>query len=148
MHFALATLNDLDDLAPLFDAYRQFYGFPPDPTTARTFLEARLARGESVILLARDADRRATGFVQLYPTFSSLTPGPSFILNDLFVVPGARRSGIATALLRAAETHARASGAVNMTLSTAVTNHTAQRLYERLGWIRDTTFLTYERMLG
>ncbi len=147
MHIDLASLHDLDDLAPLFDAYRQFYGFPPDLPTARAFLQARLVRGESVILLARDDTRHATGFVQLYPTFSSLAPGPSFILHDLYVAPEARRSGIATTLLRAAETHARAAGAVSMTLATAVTNHAAQRLYERLGWIRDTAFLTYERTL-
>lgn len=147
MPITQATPDDLDDLAPLFDAYRQFYGFPSDLPAARAFLEARLTRNESVVLLARDADHHATGFVQLYPTFASLTPGPSFILHDLFVVPAARRSGIATGLLRAAEAHARAAGAVTMTLSTAVTNHPAQRLYEHLGWIRDTTFLTYERPL-
>jgi hypothetical protein len=49
-----ATSRDLDDLVPLFDAYRRFYARPSDLLLAREFLAARLSRGESVILVARN----------------------------------------------------------------------------------------------
>ncbi|MGI8561687.1 MAG: hypothetical protein ACR2J7_09720 [Luteimonas sp.] len=53
-----ADIADLDALVPLFDAYRVFYQQDSDPATARDFLDARLRRGESVILLAeRDRTR-------------------------------------------------------------------------------------------
>ncbi len=49
---------DLDGAAPLFDAYRQFYGQRSDITAARAFLDERLRRDESVIFLAvADEDR-------------------------------------------------------------------------------------------
>jgi hypothetical protein len=48
----LATAADTDRVAPLFDAYRQFYGLPPDLPLCRQYLAERLGRDESVVLLA------------------------------------------------------------------------------------------------
>ena len=67
-----------------------------------------------------------------------------FILNDLFVVPEARGRGAGSALLAEAADHGRRSGAVRLTLSTEVTNSTAQSLYEKLGWKRDAVFCVYQ----
>jgi ribosomal protein S18 acetylase RimI-like enzyme len=69
---------------------------------------------------------------------------PIWILNDLFVLPAARRRGVGTALLNAAKEHAAQTGAVRLVLSTAVTNTAAQAAYERDGWKRETTFFQYE----
>jgi hypothetical protein len=41
--------KQVDLVAPLFDAYRQFYGKPSDLEDARQFLFERLQRGESVV---------------------------------------------------------------------------------------------------
>ena len=49
-----ATAADLPLLVPLFDAYRQFYGFPRDLEGARRFLRQRFEHDESVIFLAFD----------------------------------------------------------------------------------------------
>ena len=138
-----ATLRDMDDLVPLFDEYRQFYNRSSDLPLARDFLSARIARDESVVLVARGDAGDALGFVQLFPSFSSVRAAPIYILNDLFVSPSARRVGIGTLLLNAAVEVARASGAVRLKLSTAITNTPAQRLYERLGWKRDEDFYEY-----
>jgi GNAT superfamily N-acetyltransferase len=132
-----ATFDDLDRLVPLFDAYRQFYGQPSDVIIARQFLNDRLARDESVVLIAEDCDGAAVGFVQLYPTFSSILATPMFLLSDLFVIPEVRRRGVGTLLLKSAIETARATGAVRLELATAMTNRPAQRLYEVLGWQRD-----------
>ncbi len=48
-----ATLDDLDQLVPLFDAYRQFYGQHSDLIVTRQFLNDRLTRNESVVLVAQ-----------------------------------------------------------------------------------------------
>ena len=84
------------------------------------------------------------GFVQLYPLWSSTRtpPGRFWLLNDLFVVESARRGGVARALMLRAEQLARETGAVGLTLSTAVDNLRAQPLYESLGYVRDTGFFT------
>lgn len=134
-----ATLQHLDRIVPLFDAYRQFYGQDGDLDGARAFLTERIARDESVILLAGDG----AGFTQLYPCFSSVRMRRTLILNDLFVAPEARCRGVGEALLAAACDHARSAGATRMTLSTAVDNSAAHALYVRAGWERDAQFHTY-----
>jgi ribosomal protein S18 acetylase RimI-like enzyme len=142
-----ATIHDLDALVPLFDAYRQFYGQSSDPARARAFLAERFAHHESLILLARDATGAASGFVQLYPLFSSVRTVRTYLLNDLFVAAAARRQGVAAGLLRAAADQARALGAAGLSLSTALDNAPAQALYESLGWQRDRQFCEYSLVL-
>lgn len=141
-----ATLHDLDRLAPLFDAYRQFYSQPSDLALARQFLHERISGDESIVLIA-ETDGGAAGFVQLYPSFSSTRAARIYVLNDLFVAAGARQHGVGTALLKAAARTAKEFGAVGLVLSTAVTNLTAQRLYESLGWQRETGFYEYRLSL-
>jgi ribosomal protein S18 acetylase RimI-like enzyme len=128
-----ADANDLDALAGLFDAYRQFYKQPSDITAARAFLAERIARDESVVLVA-EQDDRAVGFVQLYPVFSSVRLGRTWLLNDLYVAPQARRLGAARALLDAACGFARERGALGLELETGQGNATAQALYRSAGW--------------
>jgi ribosomal protein S18 acetylase RimI-like enzyme len=137
-----ATLADLDALAPLFDAYRRFYDQPADLALARAFLEARLARDESIVLVA-DGGAGLAGFCQLYPTWCSVAAGPILVLYDLFVADDARRAGVGRALMLAAQAFGQAAGAVRMDLSTAHDNTRAQALYESLGWKRDETFRVY-----
>jgi ribosomal protein S18 acetylase RimI-like enzyme len=133
---------DLDVLAPLFDAYRQFYGLPADAARARAYLAERLSREESVVLLALAGDSPG-GFTQLYPSFSSLACRPMWILSDLFVVPSQRRRGLGRRLMETAHQFARDRHAVAVELDTAHTNTPAQALYEALGYRRDETFRHY-----
>lgn len=143
-----AGLADVESVAPLFDAYRQFYEQGSDPALARAFLAERLERKESVVFLA-ERDGRPIGFVQLYPLFSSTAARPRrlWLLNDLYVAPDARRGGAARALLLRARRLAEDTDAVGLELATAHTNHAAQRLYESLGWRRDEKFPRYELSL-
>jgi ribosomal protein S18 acetylase RimI-like enzyme len=141
-----ATVHDLDIIVPLFDAYRGFYGRPSDLARARAFLAERFAHHESIIFLALDASG-AVGFTQLYPLFSSVSCTRKYLLNDLFVVPSARRGGAARALLVTAADFARAQGAASLSLSTGVDNSAAQHLYESLGWTRDESFYEYNFIL-
>lgn len=135
---AHATPADLDALARLFDAYRQFYGQPSDVDAARDWLRSRLRFGESKVLLARQADA-LVGFVQLYPSFSSVRLARSWILNDLFVLPATRRQGIARTLLDAAAGFARDDGAAVISLETATDNAAARATYHAAGWREDDT---------
>jgi ribosomal protein S18 acetylase RimI-like enzyme len=143
----LAESRDLDDVAALFDAYRQFYEMPPDLALARRYLGERFARGESVILVAEDAEGVIVGFTQLYPAFCSVAADRTFVLYDLFVTPAARGTGAGRALMEAAEAYGRAQGAARMELSTAKTNKIGQSLYESCGWKRDELFYVYAKAL-
>lgn len=137
-----ATPAHLEALVPLFDAYRVFYRQPSHVGTARAFLAERLGRGDAAIFLA-ERGGKAAGFTQLFPSFSSVSARRLWILNDLFVAPEARRGGVARALLERARVHAAETHAKGLVLSTEVTNTSAQRLYEALGWTKDEAFYTY-----
>ena len=142
-----ATPDDLDALAPLFDAYRRFYEQPGDVALASTFLHERMERGESTILVA-EADGQMLGFCQLYPTWCSVAAARIFVLYDLFVDAGVRRGGVGRALMLAARAFGRAAGAARLDLSTAHSNTRAQALYESLGWRRDDAYRTYSLSLA
>jgi ribosomal protein S18 acetylase RimI-like enzyme len=142
-----AELRHMDEIAPLFDAYRRFYGQEDDPR-ARSFLEERVARHESAIFVARLQGTTVIGFCQLYPCFASVSLTRMFVLYDLFVALEARRNGAAAMLLRAAVNYAAGQGAGQLMLQTAVTNLPAQRLYERQGWVRDNDFYVFEYHLS
>src|ERR1700744_1526292 len=137
----------VDALAPLFDAYRRFYEQPGDIALASDYLHDRLERGESVIFVA-EGGAQLLGFCQLYPTWCSVAAARIFVLYDLFVDDGVRRSGVGRQLMLAAQAFGRRAGAVRLDLSTARTNARAQALYESLGWQRDDVYLVYNLELG
>ncbi len=142
-----ATARDLEKIAVLFDAYRQFYEEAPDLALARQFITERFEHDESVLIVAEDDAGAIIGFTQLYPFFCSVMAAHTFVLYDLFVTPEARGTGAGRALMQAAEEHARQAGAARIELSTAKTNQIGQSLYESLGWQRDDLFLVYTKML-
>ena len=143
-----ATIADLDAVAPLFDAYRQFYKQAPDLTRARQFMKERIERNDSVVFVAVTHARTIVGFCQLYPTFCSVRAAHTYVLYDLFVSPEARGTGAGRSLMLAAQIHAEMTGAAKMELSTARDNTVAQSLYESLGWIRDDAFFVYGKSFG
>lgn len=147
-----ATLEDAPRVGALFDAYRQFYGEQPDLQGATAFITERLRLDQSAIYLAlaHDASTRTdtpAGFTQLYPSFGSVAMRRIWVLNDLFVAPEYRRRGVGPLLILAAEQHGRDTGAGAISLLTRHDNEPAQRLYERMGWARDTRNQRWVRVL-
>ncbi|MFC9707887.1 GNAT family N-acetyltransferase [Paenibacillus sp. NPDC056933] len=155
-----AELGDINEVAQLFNEYRMFYDQSTDRKGANEFIRARMLRKESVILIAEsevntdDGDESSfedkplssgfAGFVQLYPSFSSVSMRPIWVLNDLYVHSEHRQRGIARKLLQAARQCGQESGAVRIMLSTAISNKKAQALYESEGYTLDTGFMYYE----
>ena len=144
-----ARTSDAALIAPLFDAYRQFYGAPSDVSAARHFLLERLARSESVVFLATAAAGSATadgvrgesvGFAQLYPSFSSVALRPIIVLNDLYVSPSWRGAKVARRLVQEVVAYAVRLHAARVELSTAHTNSVARRLYASMNFVPDAEF--------
>ena len=141
-----ATRADLDDVAPLFDAYRVWYGADSDQAGARHFLDQRMRNDESIIFLAR-VDGEPAAFTQLYPLFSSVRMARIWLLNDLFVAAPFRRQGLGTDLLNTACQFGLESDALRLELATGVDNVAAQAVYENNGWKRNDEFFCYSRTL-
>ena len=141
-----AEIADVGEAAPLFAAYRAFYGEPHDIEASTTFLTERVQRDESILILARD-DGRCVGLVQVYPAFSSTVLAPIWILNDLYVVEAARGSGVVDQLLTTTAALAQEAGCVAIELATQHTNTRAQAVYARHGYVVDEEFRHYEKPL-
>lgn len=143
----IASTKDIEAVALLFDAYRQFYQQSSDLPLATKFIRDRISKEESVIILAENADHEALGFCQMYPSFCSVDAVAIYTLYDLFVQPEARRTGAGKVLLLAAEKHAARHGVARMDLTTAKTNHAGQALYQSLGWVQDALFFSYSKQI-
>ncbi|ANF56177.1 GNAT family N-acetyltransferase [Halotalea alkalilenta] len=142
-----AHLDDVDLLAPLLDAYRQSLGQPIDLALARDFLKARLIQDEAVLFIAIDTSGTGVGFVQLFPSFSAIAASRTWILNDLYVTPGARRYGLGRELTQAAARFAKEQHATSLQLTIFDENADAQAFYESLGWKRQRKHVLYELQL-
>jgi ribosomal protein S18 acetylase RimI-like enzyme len=143
MDICRVNVEHLDELAGLFDQYRQFYEQPPNFEACRAFMAERIKNDESVIFAAQSGDGTLIGFTQLYRSFCSVELKEIFYLYDLFVDPSTRRAGTARALMEAARQYASEHDADRLTLETAIGNRIAQALYEDLGYARDKEFYTY-----
>ncbi|MBP2244837.1 GNAT family N-acetyltransferase [Paenibacillus xylanexedens] len=143
-----AGLPDSNEVGQLFNEYRMFYSQNADIEAARQYIRERMERHESVILVAEPDPLSngliCTGFVQLYPSFSSVSMGPVWVLNDLYVHTDYRQQGIARKLLQAAKQLASERGVLRISLSTELSNKQAQALYESEGYAQDTKFMYYE----
>jgi ribosomal protein S18 acetylase RimI-like enzyme len=146
MEIYQATIGDLEGVSNLFNLYRVFYQQTSDLEGAKIYIEKRLESKDSVIFVVKD-QRKYVGFTQLYPTFSSISMKKAWILNDLYVDAEARKQGIGEMLLHKARDYATETSAKSISLSTAPDNYSAQRLYEKHGYVRDSQFYHYELSL-
>ncbi|WNS74787.1 GNAT family N-acetyltransferase [Bacillus sp. DTU_2020_1000418_1_SI_GHA_SEK_038] len=142
MSIVKATLNDLESVTELFDLYRIFYKQNSDIEGAREFIKERLTSEDSVIFIAFE-DENPVGFVQLYPSFSSVSMKRLWVLNDLYVKESVRGKGLGENLMKKAIAFAEETGAKGVLLETATDNFGAQKLYEKLGFIKETNYFYY-----
>ncbi|WP_186670287.1 N-acetyltransferase [Sporosarcina sp. BP05] len=136
MRIQKATVNDLDSLSELFDLYRIFYHQKSNVKGAKEFVKDRLSNEESVIFIAFDANN-PIGFVQLYPSFSSVSMKRTWVLNDLYVRESVRGKGFGDKLIKKALSFAEETGAKGVLLETNIENITAQKLYEKIGFTKE-----------
>ena len=137
-----AESRHLDELGRLFNLYRVFYEEADDLEKASKYISARFNEGDSIIFVAENDDE-LSGFVQLYPSFCSVSAVPILILYDLFVDHSHRSKGLGRSLMNAARDFARENGYKRLELATAKDNYIGQSLYESLGYEIDQEFLHY-----
>jgi len=139
----LANESHLDELARLFNLYRVFYKQPFDQENAFDFIKSRMRQEQSTIFVAERSDGILGGFVQLYPSFCSVSAIPILILYDLFVDEEERGKGTGRNLMNKSTEYAKLNGFKRLELSTAKDNIIGQSLYESLGYELDEEFLHY-----
>ena len=142
-----ATLADIDQVAELFNQYRQFYQQAADIAACRDFIKQRLTNDEATIFVVLK-NERLVGFTQLYNSFCSVELKPLVYLYDLFVIESARKMGVAKMLMECARLYGLSRNACRLSLMTAITNTAGQALYQQLGYLRDTNFYSYDLELN
>lgn len=143
MRIVRANIHDLDKAAALFNGYRQFYQQEDNLALASQFIKERLSKKDSVLFMAINEQDEAMGFTQLYPSFSSVSMKPIYILNDLYVAADYRKQHVAESLMNHAKAFAHDEGCNALTLQTAFDNHQAQALYNKLGYKKVEQFWQY-----
>ena len=144
MNIIQAKIENIKELSQLFAEYRVFYGQNFDIDKSINFLTKRLTNNESVIFIAID-NSKFCGFVQLYPSFTSIGIQAIWILNDLFVSDNHTQKGIAKMLIKHVLKFSKETDRKKVILSTAHNNQKAQQLYEKLEFKR-TSFYNYEKL--
>lgn len=128
-----ATIQDLPQLAGLFDQYRIFYHKESDIPAAENFLKQRIENKDSEIFVA-ESEGKLTGFVQLYPLFSSTRMKRYWLLNDLYVNENYRGKGFSKKLIEEAKQLAISTDASGILLETGKSNDIGNQLYPSCGF--------------
>ena len=143
MNIKNISTEELDDLVVLFDQYMVFYKQPSAPIKYREYLNKRLKNNEATVFIAYSTESQPVGFVLNYHTFSSVSLSKVIVLNDLFIAPLYRKQGIANGLIDCSINLAKSTGSARVDLGTAKDNFSAQALYEKMGFVKDTQYFSY-----
>lgn len=144
MEIKLGTINEAEAIGYMFDDYRQCYEQPSDYHACLAFVTDRLTNKDSYFLVVFDTDENiACGFVQIYPSFSSISMKKIFILNDLYVSPEYRKQGIAKDLINKAKDFAKEQNAGQIVIETRISNSSASKLYDSVGFAKEGEHLYY-----
>lgn len=140
-----ASVEDLDQLTPLFDKYLVFYKKKSNSEKHKSFLKERIEKNEAIIFIAFDEKiDKAIGFALIYPTFSSILLSKILILNDLYVDSTVRKNGVGEKLILETVVLAKELNANLLRLRTAKNNVIAQGLYHKMGFVRDEFLHSYD----
>lgn len=148
MKIIAADTPQLEQVTALLDQYRVTCGRPSDLPEARHFVFSRMTCHDSVIFLAVDEDETPLGFLQLYPSFSTLTLHPILVLSDLYVVPDVRRQHVARRLMEEAILFAKERNDPYLALDNHQNDLPVQRLCNHFGFHPQEAFGRYHLALN
>ena len=114
---------NLDILLPLFEEYRLSHGMAENLERTLTFLTNRIRFSESIFFLALDEDKKAVGFIQLYPRLSSLQLQRYWQLTDIFVRNISHKNDVYTALISKAKEFVSYTQSTRLTVEQDIQRH-------------------------
>lgn len=138
--------EDLTELVGLMRAYCDFYETAPSDEALLSLSRELLAEPEleGAQLIARDREMAAVGFATVFWSWDTTEAARIGIMNDLYVAPAARGTGLADRLIEVCVDMCEKRGAVRLDWQTAPENARAQGVYDRVGGTREP-WLVYSR---
>ena len=130
---------------PLVAALAVGEGAPaPHPVEFTGVFERSFDAGSGYRFVVAERRGATVASMTLHARTSTWAARPVVEVQDVYVVPDARRRGVARALLAFAERHARSAGAVRLELMVLRANEAAKTLYAELGY-RETGYEVWRR---
>lgn len=127
----------------LWEGYNEFYERTVEPRVTER-LWSRLLENESEPYgFAAELDGKVVGLTHYFPVFSTSDWDPRLYLQDLYADSRVRGRGVGRKLIEAVYAHADEMGLAQVYWLTQDFNHTARRLYDRVGQV--TPFIKYQR---
>lgn len=144
-----AEVNDTASLLPLVADYWRFESIPGfDPASVAPQLERLLSSpnlGAGWIALA---DNMAVGYLLAVYVFSLEHMGITAEIDEFYVIPAERASGVGSELLRTAESEFIRIGCTNVSLQLSRGNDSARHFYRRFGYTQRLGFELLDKMLA
>jgi ribosomal protein S18 acetylase RimI-like enzyme len=137
-----ATIEDLPNIVPIFDSYRECFKQPKNPSKVEKFLYEKFEHLESVIFIAAQ-ENEVIGFAQLYPIFSSLSLQRVWLLNDFYISEEYRNRGIGKQLFAKVKEFTLLTKSKGIELSVEHSNEKAWHFWEKQGFRIDDEFRYY-----
>jgi GNAT superfamily N-acetyltransferase len=135
--------GDWEQWQPLWAGYLAFYRSEVSEETTRATFERLAAATDGMFgLLATSERDEGIGLAQCIVHPTTWSRRPYCYLEDLFVAPSARGSGLGRALLEEAKRASVDRGAGRLYWHTQAYNGRARSLYDQVG--RTTSFIVYE----
>lgn len=135
--------HDYEQWQALFSAYADFYEMPITRTTLENVWSWIVNDNQAFFaLIAKDENGQAVGFMHYRAMPSPLRGTEVGFLDDLFVDPAYRGSGVVDALFDALHTAAKEQGWPNVKWITADNNYRGRAVYDRVA--SKTHWQTYQ----
>jgi ribosomal protein S18 acetylase RimI-like enzyme len=129
-------------LVPLIQALALEEGSASIPSAEKLIpLIQKIITEEIGVFFLADRDGQALGCIQINFRLSTWATTRYGYLEDFYVAPQARGSGIGSALFRAACLYAEQQGCSYIDLDARLENNDAARLYQRLGFEQSSSVL-------
>ncbi len=148
MQIRRATTADATDIAHLVEQYwamESITGFEHSRIAAQ--LRKLLSKPQRGLAWIAVSDGQACGYLLAMFIFSLEHGGLMAEIDEFFVIPAQRSSGVGSLLLAAAQHGLQAAGTVRLQLQLNVDNERAREFYRRSGFERRASYELYEKPL-
>ena len=146
MNIRPVTADDHEAWRELFRAYGIFYETTFSDEVFDGVWAWLMDPGHEVHAIVAERDGELLDFAHIRRLWDTFTAGPGWFLDDLYVAPEHRGTGVARALIERGYADAEAAGGGTFRWITAADNETAQLLYDRIATRAD--WVVYEKELG
>lgn len=144
-----ANAGDTETLLALIEQYWEFEGLAGfRPAALRAPLERLLTSPAIGAVWVATEAQKSLGYLALVYVFSLEHQGITAEIDEFFVLPDHRASGVGSELLREAEAESVRRGCTNISLQISASNYRAKEFYRRHRYSARSGFQLLEKPLG